>query len=189
MELLKYSLNINNGNIRIGISVKYYAHLFLKDKNGCSDLDSTNVQVFKKPIAEFNFPITCANKELIVSNSSFRGTSNWSKVIWSTSTWDTVNIDTTAIPMGGLTEDVELIVVNDANCADTIKKQVNKKALPRALFTAANHCLNATFKLRMDRFLIVEVLLSIIGNLMMVHHQVIACQAMLSKQQILLMYR
>ena len=125
-----------------------FYHLFLKDKNGCSDLDSTNVQVFKKPIAEFNFPITCANKELIVSNSSFRGTSNWSKVIWSTSTWDTLNIDTTAIPMGGLTEDVELIVINDANCADTIKKQVNKKALPRALFTAVNHCLNATFELK-----------------------------------------
>ena len=32
MEKPTYSLQINNGNLRIGLSVKYYGHLFLKDK-------------------------------------------------------------------------------------------------------------------------------------------------------------
>jgi len=124
-----------------------YFYLYVDDNNGCVDADSTDIKVYNRPKAKFTFPIACANQPLVVTNNSDKGTLNWNKIVWSTGTWDTVQVEKTPIPMLGLNEVVQLIVTNDANCSDTIQKPVSKKAIPKAAFSIENHCLNSSYQI------------------------------------------
>ena len=148
-SISSYNWNFGDGGSAISqnpihsysLANTYSVTYIVTSNNGCTDTVEKTVTVYNLPFADFNFGPSCEN-QLIQFNDSSRASSgdiitnwNWNFADGGTST--AVNpVHTYTLP--GI-YNVNLNVVTDKGCSDSINIAVNVRPRPTAFFSLTNN--------------------------------------------------
>ena len=116
----------------------YNVQLIAENIHACKDTNNHNITVLPRPVADFNFNNVCAGFPAQFNNTSLGQTNYW--------TWDFGDgaNDNTENPQHiysvGNTYNVELQVLNNAGCGDTLTQAVQVFSVPNANFSVDTTC-------------------------------------------------
>jgi len=113
------------------------------DINGCKNTDTTKVIVHNLPTANFSYKEVCVDSATLFVNQSFDNENNIINYYWSFGDDSTSVLQTPShYYLTNGVFDVQLIVVNNVTCRDTISKSVEAFLKPTANFeyNSTNYC-------------------------------------------------
>ncbi len=121
----------NPGHI-FGVNGIYSVTLDVEDVNGCKDTTRQNVEILPKPIASFNYVNSCEkNQAQLINTSSISDTFSITTDYWNygDGTESTNPINSKIYSEYGIYE-VELVVLANNGCSDTLKQTINIQPNP-----------------------------------------------------------
>ncbi len=137
---------------------EYEITLIVENDYGCVDSVKHTITVKPFPVADFTFEPNCVNKATTFESASLVISGNISDWEWTFGDGGTSNdVDPTHVYNVNGTYDVELIVVSDFGCSDTVEKEVESWQLPIANFNGGQACTgDSVFLINTSTSLIVD---------------------------------
>jgi len=115
--------------------------LRITDRFGCAKSDTLRISVNPNPVAAFSWPVTCAGRPVVVSDSSRISADSIVTRLWSATGFDTFGLKVLNFNMNGRSRvPLTLSVFSNKGCGDTLTRIVDVKAIPRAAFTIPYVC-------------------------------------------------
>jgi gliding motility-associated-like protein len=115
--------------------------LSVTDGFGCVKSDTVRVAVNPRPVAAFHWPITCAGRPVVVSDSSSIQRDSITSRLWSAGGFDTFGLKVLNFNMNGLSKvPLTLMVYTNKGCGDTLMRVVDVKAIPKLAFNIPYVC-------------------------------------------------
>jgi gliding motility-associated-like protein len=115
--------------------------LRITDKLGCTQSDTVSVTVNPNPVARFFWPVTCAGRPVVVSDSSNLLRDTIVSRLWSATGFDTFGLKVLNFNMNGRSRvPLTLMVYSNKGCGDTLTKTVDVKAIPKVAFSVPYVC-------------------------------------------------
>lgn len=130
------SINLPNVNQNTPIYVVGF------DANGCAgDTTFANITMNAKPVADFTAPNVCEGASVSFQNASTIGNGNIVQYAWDFGDGGSANTANPSYSYGApTTYNVELQVVSEKGCRDTVQRAVTVRPVPVADFTYTNPC-------------------------------------------------
>jgi gliding motility-associated-like protein len=115
--------------------------LRITDKLGCMKTDTVRVTVNPNPVARFFWPVTCAGRPVVVSDSSSILRDTIVSRLWSATGFDTFGLKVLNFNMNGRSRvPLTLMVYSNKGCGDTLTRTVDVKAIPKVAFQIPYVC-------------------------------------------------
>ncbi|MEK0422010.1 MAG: hypothetical protein RLZZ161_1861, partial [Bacteroidota bacterium] len=109
--------------------------LRVSDKFGCANSDTVRVSINPNPVAGFYWPVTCAGKNVTVTDSSSILRDTIVSRLWSATGFDTFGLKVIQLNMNGRSKlPLTLTVYTQKGCGDTLTRMVDVKAIPKVAF-------------------------------------------------------
>ncbi|MCC7297011.1 MAG: PKD domain-containing protein [Bacteroidia bacterium] len=112
------------------------------DAKGCFAKDTARIRVNPFPRAWFTWPVSCQGRDPEITDSSFISAGSIALRVWKIPGYDTFGVTKINIPFGNFSSiPVTLITESAIGCADTVKRVVDVKTLPKVGFSSKYVCL------------------------------------------------
>lgn len=143
-SIASFEYNGQTTNHTPGVVGAYNVSLVTTTALGCKDTVTKSVNVWPMPVADFSFDIVCANSPTsFVSASTVATPDNISAFSWdfdNNGTSDASGINSSNSFTVGGTKTVELLVITNHGCKDSVSKSVYVNYIPTPDFTFNNAC-------------------------------------------------
>ena len=125
--------------VRPKTSTRY--NLRVTDNFGCFNSDTLRVLVNPNPVAGFYWPVTCAGRNVVITDSSRILRDSIASRLWKSTGFDTFDLKVLQFNMNGRSKaELTLSVFTQKGCGDTLTRMVDVKAVPKADFAVSYVC-------------------------------------------------